>query len=190
MSDPYYLDREFKRVDYSLTALKKGEYEGCTFVNCNFLNADLSEIIFAECSFNDCDLSAVNIKKTVLRELDFHNCKLLGLQFKDCNDFLFSANFNDSRLDLSSFYGLNLRYCRFRSCSLKKVDFAGSDLSSVVLDQCDLAGALFENSILEVTDFRTAYNFNIDPDTNRIKNASFSREGLGGLLHKYQIKIN
>ncbi len=48
---------------------------------------------------------------------------------------------------------------------------------------------LFENTILDKTDFRTAYNFSIDPSINRMKKARFSVSGLPGLLSKYDIEI-
>jgi hypothetical protein len=42
---------------------------------------------------------------------------------------------------------------------------------------------------LEKADFRTAFNYSINPETNRIKKAKFSKEGLNGLLDKYDIEI-
>jgi len=50
--------------------------------------------------------------------------------------------------------------------------------------------ATFDKTMLEKADFRTAYNYSIDPDNNRIKKAKFSQSGLGGLLHKYDIVIS
>jgi hypothetical protein len=42
---------------------------------------------------------------------------------------------------------------------------------------------------LEKADFRSAFNFSIDPEMNRMKKAKFSRTGVFGLLHKYNIEI-
>ena len=36
---------------------------------------------------------------------------------------------------------------------------------------------------------RTAYNYAIQPDSNRIKKARFSLQGVRGLLEKYDIVI-
>jgi fluoroquinolone resistance protein len=52
-----------------------------------------------------------------------------------------------------------------------------------------MAGAIFENTILEKADFRTAYNYTIDPVQNRIKKAKFSVTGIAGLLSRYDIAI-
>ncbi len=42
----------------------------------------------------------------------------------------------------------------------------------------------------EKTDFKTSYNLTINPETNRIKNAWFSKENALGLLSRYQINID
>jgi hypothetical protein len=52
-----------------------------------------------------------------------------------------------------------------------------------------MANATFENTILEKADLRTSYNYLIDPEINRIKKAKFSKEGIVGLLHRYDIEI-
>ena len=42
---------------------------------------------------------------------------------------------------------------------------------------------------MEKTDFRSAFNYFIDPEINKIKKAMFSLAGVKGLLGKYDIKI-
>ncbi|HSQ45289.1 MAG TPA: pentapeptide repeat-containing protein, partial [Lutibacter sp.] len=70
-----------------------------------------------------------------------------------------------------------------------EVDFSETDLSNAVFNNCDLIGSIFKTSILEKTDFRTSYNYSIDPELNRMKKAKFSLQGLPGLLRKYQIEV-
>lgn len=72
---------------------------------------------------------------------------------------------------------------------MQETDFAEADLTNVVFDNCNLAQAIFDHTILEKADFRTAYNYSIDPETNRIKKARFSIWGVSGLLDKYHIEI-
>jgi hypothetical protein len=52
-----------------------------------------------------------------------------------------------------------------------------------------LTRARFERTVLEKVDFRTSYNYSIDPELNRIKNAKFSIVGIIGLLDKYDIEV-
>ena len=42
---------------------------------------------------------------------------------------------------------------------------------------------------LEKADLRTAYDYQFDPEQNRIKGAKFSVQGLPGLLTRFQIKV-
>jgi fluoroquinolone resistance protein len=49
--------------------------------------------------------------------------------------------------------------------------------------------ATFDHTILEIADFRSAFNYTIDPEINKLKGAKFSTLGLSGLLAKYNIEI-
>jgi fluoroquinolone resistance protein len=98
--------------------------------------------------------------------------------------------FDNCQLNHAIFYKLNLKGNTFRNCQLLEVDFAECDLNGVVFNNCDLSGAVFYQSNLEGVDFRTALNFTINPDENRMKNSKFSLEGLPGLLTKFGIQVS
>lgn len=189
MNGSFTLDEHFREEDFSNTPLPKGDYESCTFSHCLFHDADLSGINFTDSSFEHCDLSTAILKKTALREVKFRHCKMLGLRFDDCNPFLLSFDFEDCALDFSSFFQVKLKGTRLVNCRLLEVDFVEADLTGAIFMGSDLSGAVFENTILEKADFRTAVNFTIDPEGNRIRGARFSMEGLLGLLGKYGILV-
>ena len=115
---------------------------------------------------------------------------MLGIRFDVCNEFGLSFNFDSCILNNSSFYKLKIKKTLFESCLLKEVDFSECDLQSSVFSDCDLTLAIFDHSNLEKTDFRSSFNFSIDPEQNRIKKAIFSTFGLNGLLNKYDIIID
>ena len=69
------------------------------------------------------------------------------------------------------------------------MDFSEADLTGVVFDNCDLTKAIFDQTNLEKVDFRTSYNYSIDPEKNRIHKARFSASDIAGLLDKYDIHI-
>ena len=189
MEKEYIKDKIFQGINFSDEGIKKGEYDNCKFDNCFFANSDLSDISFIECEFKNCDFSLAKVINTSFREVKFSGCKLLGLHFEDCNNFVLSATFDGCQLNLSTFYKLSLRNVTFKDCSLQEVDFSLSDMTSMIFEKCNLFGALFDNTILEKADFRTSYNYTIDPENNRIKKAKFSLHGVAGLLNKYNIKI-
>ena len=123
------------------------------------------------------------------KDSKFKDCKLLGLRFDECNKFGFSVEFESCQLNLSTFYKQNLKNSKFKDSSLREVDFTESNLTNVIFNKCDLSGAIFKSTLLEKSDFRTSYNYSIDPELNRIKKAKFSLIGVIGLLDKYDIQI-
>lgn len=185
--DKYYVEgKEFSKIEQPLT---KGDYENCAFRNCNFASADLSLINFIDCSFEGCDLSTAIIKSTSFRDVSFKNCKLLGLRFDECNGMLLSFSFDTCILNFATFYKMKIKKIQFKSCKLQEVDFSECDLTQANFQDADLDRATFMNTLLEGADFRSAYNFSIDPERNRIKKAKFSAGGLTGLLEKYKIIV-
>jgi fluoroquinolone resistance protein len=189
LEKPYITNDIFKEKNFSETLLAAGDYESCTFINCNFSNTDLSGTHFTDSTFTDCNFSMAKLNKTALQNIQFTGCKLMGLHFDSCNSFLFEVHFDNCILNLSVFYALKLKNTIFKNSSLHEVDFTEADLSNAVFNHCDLTGATFDNTILENADFRTAYNYSINPGTNRIKKAKFSKTGLAGLLDQYDIVI-
>jgi len=182
-------DQEFNKVDYTKIALQKGEYELCTFIGCNFSNSELSKIKFIECEFVGCNLSSANIFGTSFQEVKFEECKMLGIRFDLCDGFGLAIEFTNCQLDLSSFYQVKLTNSIFLDCKLIEVDFTEANLSKIKIDNCDLAGAVFERTNLEKANFSTAFNYSIDPEINKLKGASFSMPAITGLLDEYQLKI-
>jgi fluoroquinolone resistance protein len=58
-----------------------------------------------------------------------------------------------------------------------------------MLDNCALKGVSFDHTNIEKVDFRTSYNYSIDPEINRIKKTKFLIMGISGLLNKCDIDI-
>ena len=189
MSQAFTQDQIFDKLDFTQEPLTKGEYENCKFTNCNFEETNLNDIKFMDCNFQDCNWSLVQVNGTVLREVKFKDCKMLGLQFETCNDFGLSFSIENCQLNHSTFFQINIKKTIFRNCQLREIDFSESNLSNVIFDNCDLAQAIFINTVLDKADFRTAYNYSIDPESNRLKKAKFSILGISGLLDKYDLII-
>jgi uncharacterized protein YjbI with pentapeptide repeats len=144
---------------------------------------------FLDCEFVECNLSLAKLNGVLLNEVQFTRCKLLGVNFSNCNAFLFAVNFDNCQLNLASFYTLKLQEKVFKNCSLQEVDFTQSNLSKTVFNNCDLSRAIFKQANLEKTDFRTSFNFSIDPELNKMYKAKFSKEHLEGLLGEYGLEV-
>jgi uncharacterized protein YjbI with pentapeptide repeats len=106
-----------------------------------------------------------------------------------CDKLIFDISFDTCQLDFSKFYALKMKQTLFKNCSLIAVDFMGADLTDVMFDRCDLYKSEFDKAIANKADFRTSYNYTIDPEKTKLKKAIFSLEGLKGLLDKHQIIV-
>lgn len=181
--------KSFKNIDYTEKVLRDIEFYKCKFEGCIFLKTDLIGNSFEDCIFKNCNFSMAKIKGAGFLNAKFEDCKILGVDFSECNKFMFSFSFNNCNIDYSTFYGTKLMKTRFKKCSLRDTDFSEVNLSSSVFADCDLTGTIFANSILDKVDFRSANNYSIDPEFNKMKKAKFSSFKLEGLLYKYQLDI-
>ena len=189
MENLLYTNKTFEKVSYVDKKVNNREFEDCIFRNCDFSNSDFSNNTFMDCEFIDCNLSMTQLTGTSLKTVHFKECKLLGIQFNMCTDFLFSVSFQDCVLDYSSFANKKMPKTIFNSCSMKEVSFIGTNLTNSAFENCNLDNAIFNDTHMAGADFKTAYNYKIDPEFNPMRKAKFSTQGIVGLLDKYDIKI-
>jgi uncharacterized protein YjbI with pentapeptide repeats len=119
----------------------------------------------------------------------FNHCEIKEVNFAMCNKLIFEVHFNNCILDFSKFYTLKIKGTPFINCSLIAVDFMASDLTDVVFENCDLYRTEFTKAIANNANFKTSYNYTIDPTKTKLKKAIFGFEGLKGLLFKYDIVV-
>jgi fluoroquinolone resistance protein len=181
--------KTFDTIDYSEKSLANTIYTNCIFNYCNFSKTDISYATFEDCIFNTCIFSETLVNNTKFKNIIFNETKMMGFNFTNCKEFLFELVFKNCPLDYAIFMDKKMRNTIFTNCSLKEVDFSRSDLTMASFSNCNLENAIFDNTILEKADCRTAFNFNIDPQQNKLKKAKFSNLGLSGLLSKYGLEI-
>jgi uncharacterized protein YjbI with pentapeptide repeats len=182
-------DQRIEGISYAEGEIIQETFDYCTFVKCNFTKTQVALCLFNDCSFVDCNLSMTDFNQSTLNNVSFKNCKILGVSFGKCHDFIFEVSFDNCVLDYSSFEKRKMPKTSFLRSSLKGTDFGLADMKQCRFVESDLTEAIFYNTNLQEADFSTAYNYTIDPDENNIKKARFSREGLTGLLYKYNIII-
>ena len=187
--DQFFEGQQYEKINFTETGLPQGSYEDCVFTNCDFSNVELADLKFVDCRFVNCNMSMAKLGGTVLNMISFEGCKLLGLHFEDTNQATLSLGFANCTLDHSSFYKTRMKKTSFITSRLREVDFTDCDLTLAVFDRCDLLDARFENTVLEKADFSGSFHFTIDPAINRVRKAKFPRDGLDGLLSKYDIEI-
>ena len=189
MIENYFESEEYSKTDFTNKKIKKGEYDNCTFINCNFEGIHASNIQFVECKFIDCNFSNTIVKDTAFKVVDFINCKMIGVKFNECDPFLLQLSFKDCQLNYTSFYKLKIQNTKFKNCNLEEADFTETILTSALFETCDLKNTTFDSTNLEKVDFRTAFNFEMNPQQNSLKGARFSKENVQGLLSVYKIIV-
>lgn len=189
MAESFWVDQEFIKQEYTAHKLPKGDYENCRFVDCTFAKGFLDNQNFVECSFEGCDFTNTNIAHTIFNDISFMGCKMVGLQFETCNPLLSTFQFRRCNLSVASFHGMSLPQTLFEDCKLHQVDFSQAQLKGCTFHGSDFKDAIFVNTDLEQADFTSAVNFNIDPSVNHLKKSKFSKDGLIGLLKKYDIVV-
>ena len=126
---------------------------------------------------------------TSFRNAIFNECKIREVNFAMCDKFIFAITFKECVLDFSKFYTLKLKGTTFLDCSIIAVDFMAADLTEVIFDNCDLYRSEFDKAIANKTNFKTSYNYTIDPTKTKLKKAIFSLKEVKGLLFKHNLVI-
>ncbi len=187
--DPYFNELIFKGIDYTKTSIVKGEYDGCTFIGCDFSNVHASNIGFVYCEFINCNFSNTIVANSAFKSVKFIECKIIGVKFYECDSFLLALHFEKCQLNLSSFYQLKIPNTNFLNCNLQEIDFSETTLSKATFDNCDLKNAIFDRTNIENANFITSFNFEINPSKNKIKKANFSQTNVIGLLTAFNIIV-
>ena len=185
----YILNTEFKGVVYSENGISYKEYENCIFIDCDFTQCIFLAASFIDCKFVNCNFNGAKINHTSLRTVYFNKCIISNVNFAMIDKFIFEIHFKDCILDFSKFYALKLKGTTFVNTSLVAVDFMAADLSEVEFENCDLYRSEFDKTNASKTNFKTSYNYTINPENTKIKKAIFSLEGVKGLLYKYDIIV-
>jgi fluoroquinolone resistance protein len=189
MQELLHENKTFEKVVYTGEIIRGREFQDCTFNQCDFSGSEFLGCKFIDCVFDGCNLSLLKLGNTALQSVAFTACKILGVNFYECSDFLFSVAFDNCIIDFASFSGKKMLKTTFVKSSLKETSFAQAILTGSKFEQCDLSGTIFNRTDLSSVNFVTAYHYTIDPEINILKKAVFSSDGLAGLLVKHQLKI-
>ncbi len=182
-------DKVFKSEDFSRKSFAGEHYTHCTFHSCNFSEALLRNAQFCTCRFEECNFSLAKFEGSRLQEVQFNHCKVVGAEFFKCAKTFFSASFKKSILLYCNFSDLNLKGTTFSASKLKECYFTNTCLCEASFADVDLSGSTFHNADLSKADFSSAFNYDIDPRTNKIKKAKFSLPEAIGLLRGFEITL-
>ncbi len=186
----YFLDLIYDDIVYETDDANFKEFEACIFNGCDFSRCTFLAVTFIDCVFNDCLFDRAKINYVAFRTVTFNRCQMREVNFAMCDKLIFEIAFNDCILDFSKFYTLKIKETVFTKCSIIAVDFMSADLTGVVFDRCDLYRSEFDKAIANKANFKTSFNYTINPQKTKIKKAVFALEGLKGLLAQHEIIVD
>lgn len=182
-----YENKIFTPDDFALDS--GAEYASCEFRGVSFFKSKMNGTKFTDCTFSSCNLAVVNFIDAALNDVRFRDCKMTGADFSKCQTFLFSVSFANCDLGMAIFHKNDLKNTTFDACNMRESSFVEVNLHGAVFANCDLEKATFDHANLERADFRSARNYSINPNTNRLKKTIFSMPDAIGLVDHLDIII-
>jgi uncharacterized protein YjbI with pentapeptide repeats len=186
----YLLDTVYENLIYTKADLNFKDFERCTFSRCDFSQCTFLAVTFIDCVFSECNFNGAKINYAAFRTATFIRCEIKDVNFAMCDKLIFDISFQNCTLDFSKFYTLKIKGTTFTNCSLIAVDFMSADLTGVAFIGCDLYRAEFAKAIANKADFRTSFNYTVDPEKTKLKKALFALSEVKGLLFKHDILIS
>ncbi len=194
LKGPLHTDETFTGARWVDERIEGLEFDSCVFERCVLHGSTFAHCRFGSCRFIGCDLSNAKVPSTRFRDVEFRSTKLIGIDWTKADGMsdraaMASTTFTECVLDLSSFYGLNLRGTTMERCSAKEIDLTEADLRDAVCRGTDFAGARFHGTDLENADLSGALNYAIDPRVNKVKRARFTLPEAAALLRGLDVII-
>ena len=156
------------------------DLSGQRFVDCSFLDVDLSETTSTGASFERCRLAGVRLnasrhegsgfvqctfERTSLFDAVLVGCKLLGSRFTRCS--LRPLEVRGGSWSFVQLAGAELGGLEMYDVTLVEADLTEADLTGATLRNCDLSRAELRGARLDGADLRGTALYGVDPNGPR-----------------------
>ncbi len=187
--DTEWENEQKTKESYENADLKHKVFRNCIFDGCDFTRAQLIGSKCIDCKWIRSNLSMVNWDGCRLQANSFEECKIIGGNFAKCDQTFLSVDFKKCLIEMCNFSDLNLKGTQFAGSRIRECHFSHVNLSNADFTDCDLSGTVFHHTELIQANFVTALNFSINPLTNNLKNARFSKETALALLDFFGVVL-
>ena len=181
-----YYKENFESLTYLSKTIQDREFENCTFEKCRFVECVFENCKFIDCTFSNCSLSAIKPFNSQFTDIVFKDSKIMGLDWTKAKNIR-QLTFERCDLSYSNFSLIKLHNLKLLECVAKDVKFDGADLSLGVFTKTDFSNSIFSNTNLTGTDFRKAFNYDINFNFNKLTKAKFSIPEALSLLNSLDI---
>ncbi|NGX45493.1 MAG: hypothetical protein K940chlam2_00648 [Chlamydiae bacterium] len=161
-----------------------------TFEKRDFTGQDFGGKRFVDCVFKTCNLSLTTLTNSRWQQVRFIECKLVGVDWTKCDPAFLHLDFEGCLLRSCNFSHLKLKKATFKKCRIIECHFVECDLSEADFSDVEFQETLIHHSDLRKADFRRSQGFSIDPLTNKVQGARFSRSSALSLLDPLGVKLD
>jgi fluoroquinolone resistance protein len=182
-------DSEFVSVHFNQLNIADHTFENCKFSSCHFQNMAMPGATFRSCVFEKCEFVLSKMSDVTLSDTIFESCKIMGVNFSECNNFAFSAEYHNCSIDNSMFFSMDFRKGKFLKCRLVDTDLSDCDFSEADFSDTIFKHVTIHNCNFEKADFRSAQGYAINAATNQVHNARFSLPEAQSFLSFLGIKL-
>jgi|SRR3989338_8309620 len=189
VSDHEYTQKTITDLQYENETIENKKFDECVFKKCHFISCEIKNCIFIDCIFEDCVLSADLPTNSRFIDVSFKNSKIIGIDWTKAKE-LRNLIFKKSSVDYCNFRFLEIKGIKIEESTAVEADFTEAKMQSSTLTGTDFEKAIFFKTDLTKSDFRNSKNYNIDPLTNKLKEARFSYPEAINLLIHLDIKVD
>jgi fluoroquinolone resistance protein len=188
-SDSEYDNQNFVNISLRQSIISRIEFQSCTFEKCDLAHSTLTECRFLDCTFQGCDLSLMKPNGSSFTNCTFKTCKLVGINWLEASK-QFSVDFDDCIINLSSFFGINLKRRKITNCIAHEVDFTESNMTECDCNMTDFNKSIFSRTNLTKANLKEAINYSIDFRSNTLTKTKFSLPDAMSLLDFLDIVVS
>jgi uncharacterized protein YjbI with pentapeptide repeats len=154
------------RVNMQGSRLPRWRCSDAEFLSCNLANLDTGGGSFVRVGFIGSKLSGCRFSDALIRDVEFQDCKM----------------------DFSSFFTVKLRGVTFVNCELQEAEFQGAEFENVTFDGCNLDRAACSHARFHATEFRncTLRDFR---GLRELAGATFARDALMELAEQLALEL-
>lgn len=140
----------FEKVTLTKKHLKRSEFLDCTFINCDLSNNEFHSSTFIRCEFKDTTLLGTSFIESFISDTLFKSCNLSYLDI--ANTEVKISEINKSLLQESSWFDTKLKdvllidnkllKSRIYNTSCKGIDISTSEIEGLQIDEYSLRGLI------------------------------------------------
>lgn len=134
----------------------------CDFSHTNVHHIDLTDVRFENCDFSNATFSLASIHRA-----QFINCKFVGTKFTKSS--FGHVLFDQCVLTMASFEGSKIDHMLLCHSTLQQFDLYDMTIKALQFDQCDLSGAIVEQTQLKNVDLSRSYFDTITIEPHHLK---------------------